>query len=93
MSDVSQDDTPEAIDYMMEIETLSVLVAEARELVGDGNLIDMSRFQERVAVLCGALAEQPPANAEEVTAAIQDLVGDLNALAQELQAATQDAAK
>ncbi len=71
--------------YMQEINNLTHLVAEARQLVQEGNVIDMSNFQERVGELCKAIAANPPADVDGMMAAIQRLVGDLNTLASDLK--------
>jgi len=80
-------DTAENADpYMQEITNLGHLVGEARQLVKDGNVIDMSNFQDRVADLCKAIAENPPSDTDAIMAAIHVLVTDLNQLAEDLKA-------
>ena len=68
-----------------EIATLAMLITQARELVATGHTIDLAGLSEKVGDFCTAIAEDPPADAESVTAMIEALVKDLNALAQEMK--------
>lgn len=76
----------DAPDYLAEIEALTQLVESGHELVKEGNQIDLTNLEEPIADLCRRLAEAPPDNAEEITVAIQNLVGRLGALSDALQA-------
>lgn len=67
-----------------EIATLATLIAQARELVSTGHTIDLAGLSDKVGAFCAAIAENPPSDAESVTAMIEALVEDLNALAQEM---------
>lgn len=82
-------DTPEngaGPDYLGEIEDLTKLVESGHDLVKQGNQINLTNLEEPIADLCRRLAEDPPNNPDEVTIAIQHLVGRLGALSEALQA-------
>ena len=76
------DHTP---DFVAEIEVLRVLVARGRELVAQGNTIDLENFQEQVSGVCAEIAKNPPANADAVMEAMERLGGDLTDLADDLR--------
>ena len=67
-----------------EIATLATLITQARELVASGHTIDLAGLSEKIGEFCTDIAENPPADAESVTAMIEALVQDLKALAQEM---------
>ena len=67
-----------------EIAILATLIAQARELVATGHTIDLAGLSEKVGNFCTDIAENPPADAESVTAMIETLVEDLKALAEEM---------
>ena len=67
-----------------EIAILATLITQARELVATGHTIDLAGLSEKVGNFCTDIAENPPADAESVTAMIEVLVEDLKALAEEM---------
>ena len=67
-----------------EIATLATLITQARELVASGHTIDLAGLSEKIGEFCTDIAENPPADAESVTAMIEALVNDLKALAEEM---------
>ena len=67
-----------------EIVILATLITQARELVAPGHTIDLAGLSEKVSNFCTDIAENPPADAESVTAMIEVLVEDLKALAEEM---------
>jgi N-acetylglutamate synthase/N-acetylornithine aminotransferase len=67
-----------------EIAILATLIAQARELVATGHTIDLAGLSEKVGNFCTDIAENPPVDAESVTAMIEVLVEDLKALAEEM---------
>ncbi|HIM41663.1 MAG TPA: hypothetical protein EYM35_02205 [Rhodospirillales bacterium] len=67
-----------------EIAILATLITQARELVATGHTIDLAGLSEKVGNFCTDIAENPPADAESVTAMIEALVEDLKALAEEM---------
>ena len=81
-------DTPDEAgpDYLAEIAELTELVESGHTLVDEGNTIDLSNLEEAIGDLCRRMAEVPPADANAVTAAIENLVQRLNALGNALQA-------
>ncbi len=81
-------DTPDKeapLDFIAEIEMLSNMIDDAHILVAQGQSIDMTNFEVLVAELCKALAEQPPADIDQVSRAIENLVTKLGGLSQALQ--------
>ena len=67
-----------------EIAILATLITQARELVATGHTIDLAGLSEKVGNFCTDIAENPPADAESITAMIETLVEDLKALAEEM---------
>jgi len=67
-----------------EIAILATFITQARELVATGHTIDLAGLSEKVGNFCTDIAENPPADAESVTAMIETLVEDLKALAEEM---------
>ena len=67
-----------------EIAILAALITQARELVATDHTIDLAGLSEKVGNFCTDIAENPPADAESVTAMIEALVEDLKALAEEM---------
>ena len=67
-----------------EIAILATLITQAREHVATGHTIDLAGLSEKVGNFCTDIAENPPADAESVTAMIEALVEDLKALAEEM---------
>ena len=67
-----------------EIAILATLITQARKLVATGHTIDLAGLSEKVGNFCTDIAENPPADAESVTAMIEALVEDLKALAKEM---------
>lgn len=67
-----------------EIAILATFITQARELVATGHTIDLAGLSEKVGNFCTDIAENPPVDAESVTAMIEVLVEDLKALAEEM---------
>jgi len=76
------DDAP---DYLSEIAEISKLVDSGKELVAQGNAIDLSNLEAVIGDLCRRMAEVPPANPQEVTSAIEKVVCDLTQLGDALR--------
>jgi hypothetical protein len=75
----------EAPDYLAEIAQISQLVDSSKELLAQGNAIDLSNLEAVIGDLCRRMAEVPPANPQEVTAAIEKVVSDLTQLGDALR--------
>lgn len=75
----------EAPDYLTEIADISTMVDSGKELVAQGNAIDLSNLEAVIADLCRRMAEVPPPNPGEVTVAIEKVVGDLSRLGEALR--------
>ena len=78
----SNNDAP---DYLAEIVDISKMVESGRELVAQGNSIELSNLEAVIADLCRRMAEVPPANPVEVTSAIERVVTDLTQLGDALR--------
>ena len=74
----------ETAEFEDEIATLATLISQARELVADGNTIDLTGLSEKVSVFCAHVTANPPSDTEGVMAMIQALVQDLNELGKEI---------
>lgn len=74
----------EITDIESEITALSTLISQARELVATNHSIDLSNFTVKIEKFCEFVATNPPENADAVTAKLETLVTNLNALAQDL---------
>lgn len=72
-------------DYLAEIADISKLVESGKQLVAEGNAIDLSNLEAIVADLCQRMAAAPPANPSEVTTAIEKVVADLTQLGEALR--------
>lgn len=88
MIDTPEDTNPAdaASDIADEIAGLAALISQARELVADGNSIDLGGLSDKVGVFCAALAANPPTGEDttSITTMIEALVTDLNSLAEEI---------
>jgi len=73
----TNDETP---DYLAEIIDISKMVESGKELVAQGNAIDLSNLEAVIGELCRRMAEVPPSNPHEVTVAIEKVVSDLTNL-------------
>lgn len=71
-------------EFEDEIATLATLISQARELVADGNTIDLTGLSEKVSVFCAHVSANPPSDTEGVMAIIEALVDDLNELGKEI---------
>ncbi len=86
MTDTPTDPAGDApLDYIDEIAVLAQMIDDGQQLVEEGNSIDLSQFETSVSALCTRLAADPPDNIEEVSRAIEGLVGKLAALSAALQ--------
>lgn len=72
-------------DYLAEIADISKLVESGKELVAQGNAIDLSNLEAIIGDLCQRMAATPPANPAEVTGAIEKVVADLTQLGEALR--------
>ncbi len=73
-----------------EIASLSILISQARELVADGNTVNLSALSDKIGVFCASVAETPPEDAEGLAVLIEALVTDLNSLGQEITQQSQE---
>ncbi len=78
----TNDETP---DYLAEIMEISNMVESGKELVAQGNAIDLSNLEAVIGDLCRRMAEVPPPNPHEVTVAIEKVVSDLTNLGDALR--------
>ena len=74
----------ETVEFEDEIATLATLISQARELVADGNSIDLTGLSEKVSEFCAHVTANPPSDTEGVMAIIEALVEDLNELGREI---------
>ena len=74
----------DAADYLAEITDISKMIESGKELVAQGNAIDLSNLEAVIGDLCRRMAEVPPSNPNEVTAAIEKVVNDLTNLGEAL---------
>ena len=86
MNDTPDDpeDEEETSEIEEEIATLAMLISQARELVADGNTIDLSNLSDRVGEFCASVAANPPSDADSIKLMIDAIIQDLNSLAQEI---------
>lgn len=75
----------EAPDYLAEITDISKMIESGKELVAQGNAIDLSNLEAVIGDLCRRMAEVPPSNPNEVTSAIEKVVNDLSILGEALR--------
>lgn len=70
----------EAPDYLAEIAEISKMIESGRELVAQGNTIDLSNLEAVIGDLCRRMAEYPPSEPDKVSIAIEKVVKDLTQL-------------
>lgn len=75
----------EVPDYLAEIADISKMIDSGKELVAQGNTINLSNLEAVIGDLCRRMAEVPPPNPNEVTSAIEKVVGDLTQLGDALR--------
>jgi len=68
-----------------QMEDITAMIAEAREAVYDGAIIDMKDIQERVKNVCEAIKQDPPADEGGVHNRIVSIITNLDSLVQELK--------
>lgn len=71
-------------DTLGKLANLTALIAEARQELAAGEMIDMSDIQGRVQSVCEEIQASPPMEPAAVEAAINQMVESLNTLAREL---------
>lgn len=76
------DDRP---DYLAEIADISKIIESGRELVAQGNAIDLTNLEALIGDLCRRMAEDPPSDPDEVSIAIEKIVADLTQLSDGLR--------
>jgi len=69
-----------------QLNEVTAMIAEAREAVTDGGLVDLTEIQARVHNICLEIQNSPPEDAPDVESKIVSMIGDLNSLAQDLKA-------
>ena len=72
-------------DALEQLNDVTAMIAEAREAVADGQLVDLAEIQARVHNICQEIQNSPPGDATEIESKIVAMIGNLNALAQDLK--------
>ena len=72
-------------DTLEQLNDVTAMIAEARDAVVAGEMVDLSEIQSRVQNVCLKIQEAPPENSHVVEGKITTLISDLNALARELE--------
>lgn len=67
-----------------EVENVSKLLASARKLLGDNELVDLSEIEGKVRRLCEAARHTPPENQADLVKSITGIIGNLDILTGEL---------
>jgi len=76
----------EALEQLNEI---TGMIAEARDSVSDGEVIDLSEIQDLVQAFCLNIQNIPPEDSETLQTKIVSMIENLNHLAQELKSQQQ----
>lgn len=83
---MGQTDEYEQMNEILEqLNDVTAMIAEAREAVGAGEIVDLSEIQARVQNVCLRIKDFPPNDSTSVEAKINAMVEDLNSLARELK--------
>ena len=72
-------------DTSEQLDEVTAMIAEAREAVVAGQIIDLTEIQARVQNICMEIQGSPPDDASTVEGKIVAIVNNLNSLAQELK--------
>ena len=73
-------------DTLELLDEVTAMIAEARDAVAVGEMVDLSEIQARVQNICLEIQDAPPENSEAAEGKISTVIRDLNALAKELEA-------
>ncbi|MBM3573385.1 MAG: hypothetical protein FJX52_13675 [Alphaproteobacteria bacterium] len=84
---------PRIGELLNELETVAAVVAAAQSALAAGSMVDLRGLEERVAQLCEGLAALPPADCAGFSAAMAELVAELDNLARAVQAQRDEAAR
>lgn len=71
-------------DMQQNIEKVSDMIVAARQLLTNGDAIDLAAIECEVDALCQAIHANPPKNSREVRQALASIVDDLDSLEHEL---------
>jgi hypothetical protein len=69
-----------------QLETITVMIAKARDAVYNGSVIDMTEILGLVQEVCEAIQQTPPTDGKEAHDSIININMDLNLLVEELKA-------
>jgi len=76
-------------DTSEQLDEVTAMIAEAREAVVAGQIINLTEIQARVQNICQEIQRSPPVDASTVEEKVIVIVNNLNSLAQELKAQQQ----
>ncbi len=76
-------------DTLQQLDEVTAMIAEAREAVVAGEIIDLSEIQARVQNICLEIQETPPDESSTVESKIVAIVANLNSLAEDLKSQQQ----
>jgi len=76
---------PTSSEVRTGIEQLSTMIEAARQLIGEGHLVDLRLLESRVEKFCGSLRTVPADMAAELRPAMLSLIDDLGRLEQEIR--------
>jgi len=68
-----------------QLNEVTAMIAEAREAVTEGELVDLTEIQARVHNICLEIQDSPPGDASDIESKIVAMIEDLNSLAQDLK--------
>ncbi|MBT3360890.1 MAG: hypothetical protein HN403_14805 [Rhodospirillales bacterium] len=72
-------------DVVSEMDKVASVIATARRMLDEGKMIDLSALSGKVEAMCALGIGAPPEQREAVARALEELVGALDALAQDLK--------
>ncbi len=76
-------------DTLQQLDEVTAMIAEAREAIVAGEIIDLSEIQARVQNICLEIQGTPPDDSSTVESKIVAIVGNLNSLAEDLKSQQQ----
>lgn len=71
-------------DITQETEKVAALIAAAGRHLSEGKMVDLAALEDKVRVLCQAIAEAPAEEARGLKGAIEAIIRDLNGLEADL---------
>ncbi|MEQ8195347.1 MAG: hypothetical protein RIB59_12750 [Rhodospirillales bacterium] len=77
-------ETTTPTDIEQEVHNVSAMIAAARQMVAEGQSVDLASLEGTVDAICRLIHDNPPEHSRDIRKALAALVEDLDALEHEL---------